>query len=368
MGDTTIDSIRRKIPASADQWFREHGMAYHGFVGTSRQSGLGVVAHEIGHGLGDSHPDQYGSRAVDSVMGPTWAYPMVGLSEWERIQLLSPTGPGDARKSSTWLRDEVNMTLPPAAPEDLVVVSVDTPEGTVLKVDGQYLARQDGEVPFAFLAPERRKTTLEVDPQLAAGTVVTPVDLDKLARLGWWLRDRNGDLSFLGEDRLTEFTVQDGATLIYAPARDTPVAVRVDDQRADRSRPVSVHVDSEYRRLDGSGGGVRVAAHGPADQAGHHADQRPSSRGGRLVVREPQRRQAVPRDRHQRALGRTAGRPDRADGPGPCGWRAGLGQPDRGHTEPVYRPTFLVCVVWLLPANDHRRGIGDDPMAGEGQW
>jgi hypothetical protein len=70
LGDWAIDSLQGQVP-EGDYWW------------SGRRIQLGAVAHELGHGFGLIHPDEWGGPKEGVIMWSFWDYPNVGFADYD---------------------------------------------------------------------------------------------------------------------------------------------------------------------------------------------------------------------------------------------------------------------------------------------
>jgi len=76
LGDWAIDSIQGQVPEGSYWW-------------SGRRKQIGSVAHELGHGFGLPHPEDWGRPPNSSIMGTWWDYPTPGLNDLDKNHLLT---------------------------------------------------------------------------------------------------------------------------------------------------------------------------------------------------------------------------------------------------------------------------------------
>jgi hypothetical protein len=138
-----------------------------GGLPTGRQRALGVLAHEIGHGLLLPHPDEYGSSPPDAnVMDSEFVpYPASGLTGFERRLLGGITGPGAGTLADAALDDDVTEhPIPPTLEDQAWIDGVDAEEA-----DGPR------KLPTVVEAPAGMRVVVPGGPPVAAGTSAVAV-------------------------------------------------------------------------------------------------------------------------------------------------------------------------------------------------
>jgi hypothetical protein len=218
---------------------------------------MSTVVHELTHTLGVLHPKDYGGSELElSVTSPVGSasYPDAGYSDWERAQLLSPTGPGldsveDAELGvgDTWAWDPVDgasgsvldtapsTTMHVEAPTWLDVAGMGRPAGD------PYSKR-----PWAVQVPIGTEVDVELRPDAGGGQ---PPDAVVPAV---WIRTEAG-MRFIDDRWRTRIRVEPEATIVLAPPPGTRVPVRFDDATVN-SPGIQVLVDGRTVELgtDGS--------------------------------------------------------------------------------------------------------------------